>query len=242
MRIISLNIWGGQIKKPLIDFLEKNKDIDIFCMQEVYSKATEKACCNDDPVQLDIFGDMSNILPNHTPFFVEVVNGYGIGMFIRSNLSIIDKGEYLIHENPDYTPPGPTHSRKLQWVEIEYKNNLYTVVNLHGLWNGKGKSDTEARIIQSQNIRRFIDNARGKKIVCGDFNITPDTKSLSIIEDGMQNLIKDYNITSTRTSYYQKPIKYADYFFVDQDIRVKDYQVLSDVISDHSPLILEIHE
>lgn len=240
MRIMSLNIWGGQIKTPLMNFIRKYKDIDVLCMQEVYSKAKTKACTNDDPVQLDIFGDMSGILPNHEPYFVKVIDGYGIGMFIKKTLPLLKRGEHLIHENPNYTPPGPTHSRKLQWVEVEYNSDIYTIVNLHGLWNGKGKSDTDERIVQAQNIKSFLKNAGGKKILCGDFNVTPDTKSIAIVQDRMQNLIRDYNIQSTRTSYYNKPIKYADYFFVDQDIKIKDFKVLADQVSDHSPLILEI--
>lgn len=240
MRIISLNIWGGQIKNPLMRFVQQYKNVDVLCMQEVYSKAKTKACTNDDPVQLDIFGDISDILPDHEPYFVQAIDGYGIGMFVRKTLPLLRKGEHLIHTNPNYVPPGPTHSRKLQWVEVEYNSEIYTIANLHGLWNGQGKSDTEARIIQAQNIKSFLNHATGKKILCGDFNVTPETESIAIVQDGMQNLIRDYDIKSTRTDYYDKPIKYADYFFIDQGIDVRDFQVLGDQVSDHSPLILEI--
>lgn len=240
MKIISLNIWGGQLKSPLIDFFIKYKDIDIFCLQEVYSKAKVKACTNDDPVELDILSDIGNILYNHTPFFVKTIDGYGISMLIKKDISILKKGEHIIHENLNYVPPGPTHSRKLQWIEMECNREIYTIVNLHGLWNGQGKSDTEARIIQSKNIKNFIDNANGKKILCGDFNITPDTKSIAIIEENLQNLIAAYNIKSTRTKYYKKPIKYADYFFTSFDIEIKNFYILEDQVSDHSPLMLEI--
>lgn len=240
MKILSLNIWGGQLKSPLIDFFIKYKDIDIFCLQEVYSKAKTKACTNDDPVELDILGDIEDILPHHIPYFVQTIDGYGIGMFIKKDIDILQKGESLIHENPNYEPPGPTHSRKLQWIEIEYNREIYTIVNLHGLWNGQGKGDTEARIIQSQNIKNFVDTAKGKKILCGDFNITPDTKSIAIIEEDLKNLITAYNIKSTRTKYYKKPIKYADYFFTSLGIKVRDFCVLEYQVSDHSPLMLEI--
>lgn len=241
MKIMSLNIWGGQIKEPLIEFFHRHKDVDIFCMQEVYYKAKNKACTNDDPVQLDILSDISSVLPSHSPFFIQTIDGYGIAMLIKKELVIQNKGEYLIHENPNYTPPGPTHSRKLQWVEINANGSLYTVVNLHGLWNGRGKSDSDARIIQSKNIKKFIDGVNGKKILCGDFNITPDTKSMAIIEDGMQNLVKIYGVKSTRTSFYNKPIKYADYFFTSKDIEIKTFKVLKDEVSDHAPLLLEIY-
>jgi len=240
IKIMSLNIWGGQVKEPLLEFIKKRQDVDIFCMQEVYYKAKTKACTND-PVQLDIFSEISAILSDYEAFFVETIEGYGIGMFIKKNLTIQNKGEYLIHVNPNYSSPGPSNSRKLQWIKIKSNGNLYTVINLHGLWNGQGKSDTEARIIQSYNIKKFLDSINSKKILCGDFNITPETKSLEIIEGEMQNLIKMYNIKSTRTSFYTKPIKYADYVFISQDIKVKHFEVLKDEVSDHAPLLLEIY-
>ncbi len=42
-------------------------------------------------------------------------------------------------------------------------------------------------------------------ILCGDFNLMPDTKSIEILETGMQNLVKNYNVTSTRSSFYKNP-------------------------------------
>lgn len=89
-------------------------------------------------------------------------------------------------------------------------------------------------------IRGFVDKTDNPKILCGDFNLNPDTESLSIIEKGMKNLIKDYSITSTRTSLYEKPGKFADYCFISPDIEVKDFKVLPEEVSDHAALYLEI--
>ena len=56
---------------------------------------------------------------------------------------------------------------------------------------------------------------------------------------GMRNLIKEYNITSTRTSFYKKPVRFADFVFVSKDIKVNDFKVLPDEVSDHAPLFLD---
>jgi len=38
MKLVSLNTWGGRAgKEKLLAFLEKNKDADIFCLQEMWS-------------------------------------------------------------------------------------------------------------------------------------------------------------------------------------------------------------
>lgn len=116
-----------------------------------------------------------------------------------------------------------------------------TIINFHGLWNGKGKTDNEDRILQSRNIVDFIGGLKGEVVLCGDFNLLPDTESIKIFEDaGLRNLIKEYGITSTRTSHYTKPGKYADYVFVSRGVRVKDFKVLPEEVSDHSALLLEM--
>ena len=56
----------------------------------------------------------------------------------------------------------------------------------------------------------------------------------------MRNLIKEYGITSTRTSFYEKENKFADHAFVSSDIEVVDFKVLPDEVSDHAALYLEI--
>ncbi len=76
----------------------------------------------------------------------------------------------------------------------------------------------------------------------GDFNLLPDTESIRMISNnlGCLNLIDKYNIKSTRTSLYKKPLRFADYVFVSNNIKLKEFKVLPDEISDHSPLFLEI--
>jgi endonuclease/exonuclease/phosphatase family metal-dependent hydrolase len=93
--------------------------------------------------------------------------------------------------------------------------------------------------VQTKNIKAFLDSCSGEKILCGDFNLKPSTKSLAILEKGMRNLIKDYRIDSTRTLIYDKPERFADYVLVSPGIKVKSFDVLDDTVSDHSPLVLD---
>jgi endonuclease/exonuclease/phosphatase family metal-dependent hydrolase len=77
------------------------------------------------------------------------------------------------------------------------------------------------------------------RILCGDFNLLPNTDSLTILEQGMRNLIKEYPVTSTRSRFYEKPDKFADYILVSPEVVVEDFQVLDEAVSDHLPLLLE---
>lgn len=240
MKLITLNIWGGHVRGPLLEFISSHQEIDIFCLQEVYNNAQNQMSDDARQVCLNIFSEMQARLPDHKPFFRPVTeDAYGIGMFVKKNIDVLEEGDINIYENPHYSGQGPTHSRKLQWMKCRHNNQNYFILNVHGLWNGKGKTDSPERITQSQKIREFLDAIDTPKILCGDFNLRPDTESLRIIEKGMKNLIQMYNVNSTRTSLYTKEEKFADYVFTSSEIIIKDFEKWLDEVSDHSPLLLE---
>jgi endonuclease/exonuclease/phosphatase (EEP) superfamily protein YafD len=82
-----------------------------------------------------------------------------------------------------------------QWVEIEKDGKKYTIVNIHGHWDPKGKMDTEERLKQSRLIVDLISHIKTPVIICGDFNLLPHTESVKIIENaGMRNLIKELGL------------------------------------------------
>lgn len=240
MQLISLNIWGGYLYQPLLEFVTAYRNVDIFCLQEVYHQASHKISTDERKVNLNIFSELQALLPDHQAFFKPVVNSfYGLGMLVKKNIEILDEGDIPIHINPAYSGFGPTHSRNLQWIQCRFKQQTYSVFNVHGLWNGMGKNDTVERLSQSQKIKTFIDTMNTPKILCGDFNLRPDTESIKILEKNLQNLIPLYGICSTRTSFYLKEEKYADYIFTSPEIRINSFAVLPDVVSDHAPLLLE---
>lgn len=242
MKLVSLNIYGGRVYEPLIKFLEDNKDVDIFCFQEVYGKAHGKEIIYTD-AKLDIYEDVKNTLNNYTGYWrPHLGDYYGLAIFLKNNLKVVDEGEFYVHREKGYIPNDHVgfHAKNIQYVKIFLNNKLVNIINFHGLWNGNGKTDTEERIKQSTRIKQFVDLMGGDKIVCGDFNLRPDTESIKIVESaGLKNLIKDFDIKSTRTSLYAKPEKFADYVFVSPGIETKDFKVLPDEVSDHAALYLE---
>ncbi|MSP52714.1 MAG: endonuclease/exonuclease/phosphatase family protein [Gammaproteobacteria bacterium] len=239
MKLITLNIWGGHVHEPFLNFIATQQAVDIICVQEVYDNAAHKISCDDRVVYLNILSEIHHLLPNHQVYFRPVVNNnYGIAILINKNLVVIAEGEKEIYYSPNFPGMGPDHSRNLQWLMFSHHDKRYTVINVHGLWNGNGKTDSPERLEQSQHIRDFMNTVQTPMILCGDFNLRPDTESLAILADGMNDQIKIHNIDSTRTSYYPKPEKYADYIFTSPDIIVIEFSVLSDEISDHAPLLL----
>lgn len=240
MKLITLNIWGGHVLNPLLEFIQAHQDIDIFCLQEVYHQAPYKVSDEDREVSLNIFSELGNLLPDHIGFFRPTVNqSYGLGLFVKKSIDVLDEGDITIHHNPTYKGTGPTHSRNLQWLTCRYHDQTYSIFNVHGLWNGMGKTDSEERLAQSQRIKMFMEGIDTSKILCGDFNLRPDTQSLEMLEHDMLNLIKSHKVTSTRTSLYPKDEKFADYILVSKDVAVNQFSVLTHEVSDHAPLLLE---
>ncbi len=242
MKIITLNTWSGVVLKPLLDFFQKHKDVDIFCLQEMYKDAVGK----DDThphldTKLDLFERIENHLQDtHVGYFRPAYKDfYGLAIFIKKDLAVKEEGDTIIYENQDLEQRG-RHGRNLQYIQVKDNEKELLVANVHGLWNGMGKTDTEERLSQSNRIKSFLAQRAGSIILVGDFNLNPDTQSLAIVSEGYRDLIKEYNITSTRTSLYTKEGKFADYAFVSPEIKVLDFKVLPDEVSDHAALYLEV--
>lgn len=252
MKLISLNTWGGRAGKDLqLAFFKRHKDIDVFCLQEMWRAPYQDlegfiaGGLTIDHSTVMVYGvqEVSAILSEHSSFFrPHLLNDYGLMTLISNKMKVIEEGELFVYREKGYYPPGDVgkHARNIQYITVETKKGLVTIINFHGLWNGKGKTDSEDRILQSQNIINFMKTLKNPFVLCGDFNLLPDTKSIKMFEEfGLRNLIKEYGITSTRTSFYKKPEKHADYCFVSKDIKVKEFKILPDEVSDHAPLYLD---
>jgi len=254
MKIICLNIWGGRAgKEKLLAFFEAHRDTaDVFCLQEVWAdryESFEGVLAGGRPIDHSLimthaFQEIGEALPEHEAYFApSFYESYGLCMFVRKGIPVTETGDVFVHKERGHVPEGDIglHARNLQYVTLERGGARLTVMNFHGLWNGKGKGDCEERLEQSDRIIEFARSRAEPFILCGDFNLTPDTESLRKFENaGLRNLIKEYGITSTRTSLYDKPLGYADYAFVSAGIEVQDFKVLPDEVSDHAPLSIAI--
>ena len=267
MKIETLNIWGGRVYEPLIEHLKKqSEEVDIFCFQEVYSTPENRIhtrevtvengvtpFSNVIPERADIYKQIANHLPQFKGHFRSAQRDFdilgpvdyelysGLAIFVRHGIEIQEEGEIFVYREKDSAveTDNSTLGRNLQYIKFSINGKDFTVANLHGLWNGKGKGDAPERIEQSKKVKKFLDTLGGAIILCGDFNLAPDTESLAILEHGMKNLVMDYSITSTRSNFYLKPEKFADYILVSPEVKVLDFKVLPDPVSDHLPLLLE---
>lgn len=253
MKLIPLNIWGGRLFEPLMAFLrERAGGTDILCFQEVFHTPTDRKT-DAEGARVNILAEIKEVLPGFQAFyapaqencdslgFVDYNLSLGLAMFVRKEIKVEEHGDTFVYlsknsRKDDHTSLG----RNLEYITFIINKGKFAVFNLHGLWNGKGKTDTEDRIDQSRKTKDFMNKFKGrKKILCGDFNLLPETESLSILNEGMRNLVGEFGVTSTRSRFYTRPDKFADYILVSPEVEVKNFEVFDDEVSDHLPLLLE---
>lgn len=249
MKLLSLNTWGGRAGlDDFLQFVKKHQDVDIFCFQEIWNGGEEitKKIFPDETissVEWNFLEKIAAILPEHQYFFRPCFfDCYGPTIFIKKNIQVQDEGEVFVYKDQGYyskTEMGD-HARNIQYINIETDAGKRTIINFHGLWTGNGKGDTPDRLLQSENILQFLKTIKNPFVLSGDFNLVPESESIQKLEQfPLRNLIRENNITSTRTSLYSRPVRFADYIFISEGIQVNSFQIFPDEVSDHSPLYLE---
>lgn len=252
MKLISLNTWGGRAgKDKLLAFFASYKDVDVFCLQEIWSAPYEHleghsaGGLSVDHSNIMVYGmqEISALLDSHRAYFKpHHLDNYGLMILVKKDLDVISEGDVFVYKDRGHIFEGDVgfHARNVQFATIATKNGNRSILNFHGLWNGGGKGDSEDRLLQSDRIIQFMKTLSNPYVMCGDFNLLPDTQSIKKLEDfDLRNLIKEHSVTSTRTSFYTKAEKFADYALISKEIIIKDFKVLTDEVSDHSPLYLE---
>jgi len=227
MKVIFLNTCNGKIREGIAAFIEQQApDTEVFCFQEVYEEM--RTFCTE-------------LLPNY-----RMIRGYKkLGedndfpqaTYLRNDIPLLSS--QLVLEKHPGTGLGV-------YTQINMRNTIIHLCNLHGTAIPGNKLDTPERINQSQGLIDFFEEKNGMKIIGGDFNLLPETKSARMFEEnGYRSLIKDFGIRTTRNRliwelYPNDKQYYSDYVFVSPEVNVKEFSVPANEISDHLALVLRV--
>lgn len=205
---------------------DQSRDTDIFCFQEAASEA--KALFKS------IISDYQEITAYK---YIAREEDFSQATYIAKNLKIMSSGPVLESQK---------NSGLGIYTLIQFGKANIHICNFHGLAHPGNKLDNPDRIRQSQGIVDFFKDKSGPKIIGGDFNILPDTKSIGMFEEnGYRNLIKEFKIMTTRNQlawerFYNNKQYYSDYIFLNPSAHIQSFRVPNIEISDHLPLILEV--
>ena len=213
----------------VVDFIKKEEP-DIMALQEVRAE--------------DAFPDFS--YTHFAPEFYHHIDG---GRFLTGNAVFskypITSSSYSHYFEPlgegyeDRPQMYPVLPRNLQHVQLDVGGKLLNVFNTHGVWGQDGK-DTERRLAVSEKIMAATEG-KNSTVLCGDFNVSENTRTMLRLEDRFVNVFKNERTTSFNVRRKNPPGTYAttvvDFLFVTPDIKILSHVSLDIDISDHFPLI-----
>ncbi|MBM3256915.1 MAG: hypothetical protein FJY98_01115 [Candidatus Liptonbacteria bacterium] len=270
MRLITLNTFGGKCYEPLLEFIkQETPTTDLFLFQEMFrsnSDATESR-----GIRTNMFGEFSQILPEFEGFFAAEQDGWdfegkvdfdisaGQATFVRKSIQVLSTEETFVYRERNGAVDTKTIPSVLLCTRIAMGPKTFSISNLHGLAHPPetlaklhkephflGHRDTPDRLLQSEKVLEFLKGEKEPKIICGDFNLRPDTQSFALLAEHMRNLVEEFSIERTRSrlsKHFNKKDFDAvvDYILVSHDVAVERFEVPNVEISDHLPLILEFH-
>jgi endonuclease/exonuclease/phosphatase family metal-dependent hydrolase len=266
VKVVSLNAWGGKLGAPLLEYLGAEAP-DVLCLQEVVHTpaASQGWLTYRDrdhvlPQRANLFAELVAALPDHAGTFcpasrgelwdgdIAVPSQFGIATFVRRSLPVIGQAQGFVHKT--YSPDGygeHPRPRNAHVVRVfnEARGGAVMIGHMHGLRDPvAGKADTPERLAQARALAALVQAVavpRDAVVVCGDFNIEPGSETFAVLAGiGLDDLVQRHGVTSTRTSHYGKPGRYADYMLVNVEVAVRAFTVASSPeVSDHCPLVLE---
>jgi endonuclease/exonuclease/phosphatase family metal-dependent hydrolase len=262
MKLLSLNVALFEENNEKLAAFIQSQQADFLCLQEVTKRVDTSA--RTELISKDVI-DASSAELRHS-FFAPVwvlskfqkANFHGkelfefdlggnaeFGNYTKAKYSIV-KGQNVFVQNhfsyvTDWSNWPEEDYRGFQVTDLIVEGKELRLINYHGIWS-KDKKGTDRTKKACEVIADYGRKTNGAVIICGDFNLFPDTESIEILNAQFRNLCNDYSINSTRPESNELSNlsrNVVDYMFVNDRVDVRDFQVLPSDVSDHLPLVLE---
>lgn len=228
LKIVSWNIWEGKYLKDIIGFL-KTTHADIIGLQEVVQEKSGK-------------NNTAQIIADQLGYrFV-----YETDSQIKSGEKILDRGnailsKHKIIKSKTYTL-SKTDARTAIKADIAVKDTTLHVFSTHLIHNHQKHTDTQN--LQANNLVKVL--PKTKTILMGDFNSTPESDVIKIINKILKNT--DTSNLPTWCLYPDgcqvcQPASVSiklDYIFISHDIKSVLFKAENSKGSDHLPVSADI--
>jgi len=112
------------------------------------------------------------------------------------------------------------------------------ILTHHGFHIPEHKDGNEETRKQTKQIAEYAQELSGPVILTGDFNLVPESESIKQLNAILHNLALEHKLTTTRTHLTYKT-EVCDYIFVNDAVKVKGFQALEKIVSDHQALALD---
>jgi endonuclease/exonuclease/phosphatase family metal-dependent hydrolase len=239
LKLLQLNAWGGRLEYHIEDFLQREKP-DIICLQESISFSGDRA---------GLFITLENIQKdNRLPFaafgpvfsFNYMNDKARFGNVILSNQPIIKKEivfTHLEHQDDFVWGKHTSNMRNFVHAVIDVEGKPCNVITHHGYWVKAHKRGGKETLRQMKILADYVKDLKGPVILTGDFNLIPESESLTELNSILINLTVKHKLKTTRTELTTKT-EVCDYIFINDDVKVEEFAAREDNISDHQALVL----
>jgi endonuclease/exonuclease/phosphatase family metal-dependent hydrolase len=240
MKLINLNVWQGRLERVLLKHLE-TLNPDFACLQEAVDHN------NFSLGLVSSYQKIGKSLGLDQQFFSSLLstklgnNKLAFGNVIYSRIpfsqtsTVFTRGEHI----DDFDFDADDYNiRAFQHVLVEVEGKKLNILNHHGHHIDSHKLGDEETLRQVNQIADYIKGLDGAVILCGDFNLAPESESIKRLEAILRNLSVEYSLKTTRSRLTYKN-EVCDYIFVNENVDVKDFSMDETIISDHNALILD---
>lgn len=240
MKLIQLNVWNGGKLPVQIAQLVKEERPDFLCLQEAASAQDYTGIFFSVEEMQEAFDlPFLAFAPGLTFNFMR--KKASLGNAILSRIPITEsKTVYTnLDHNEDFDFSQHDYNiRNLLHCAVKTKGGVVHLLTHHGHHVPVHKDGTPDTMRQMQQIRDYIAGLNGPVVLTGDFNLSPDSESLHVINKTMRNLSTEHKLKTTRTFLTEKQ-EVCDYIFVNDHVQAAQFQMSEKVVSDHAALILE---
>jgi len=245
IKFLTLNTWRGKLLNKVLAFLKK-EDADIVVLQEVFN-GTNPRCDPQFRAYSIIKRELNYQHAAFAPAFLDITTAE----HLENGNAIFSKFPINTHRIHFFDVPYGTYidapgnyercPRILVKAQLQVETKRLNVFNIHGIYGLSGE-DNPRRLAMSQTIVSLIKNEENV-ILAGDFNLSPQTKTIQNIERYLTSVFG----RTIRTSFNMKRKDNPDYgkvavdmIFVSKNLKIVKRISPQVDVSDHLPLVCEI--
>lgn len=245
MELLQLNMWQGRLAQQITELIDEQKP-DFITAQEIY-RGGDTVLAPEN--MFELYERIAERYPFHSFSAVnalKIARGKAeMGTAIFSQYPIIEQSSFFTHgEYVDGISVGNDvhNSRTLQSALLDVNGKKLHILTHHGHWVPNAYGDAES-IQRMQSIAQYIQtlNQDTPLIFAGDFNVVPESPAMRPLDGLLKDVIASYAIKTTLSSIKNLDNIVCDHVMVNEAINVENLYTRDEIVSDHTPLILDFN-
>ncbi len=218
----------GVLNLERISSVINNSGADLAGLQEL-DRFTKR--CNEDQVAI-----LASLTGMHAAFQKNLdYQGGEYGVAILSRWPILEERNLHFPEIPEREPRG---ALAVKVAPPHFPESVWLVTTHLGTDETGAEQLSQARLL----LEWIRDFSPGIVILCGDFNVTPESETVTLLARHFKDSGSSLPITESLTFNSVNPDRRIDYIFIpaDQPLLIKEARVIRTEASDHLPFFVRL--